>query len=108
VAACLLAAFAAGIFRHGAAPQTAAKAEGGSATLRRLFEPIPYTVPLGENESAAVVRMKIPVAALLAAGFRMPAADPAAVIAADVLVGADGRPHGIHLVSAITQNQEEK
>ena len=63
----------------------------------RPFIPIPYTVPLSKYESASVVRMNVSVAALLAAGYKIPAADPAAVVTADVLVGDDGRPHAIRL-----------
>ena len=59
------------------------------------FVPVPYVPPLAPYESARVVRMEIPVAALLAAGYRVQLADPAAIVAADVLVGEDGRVHAI-------------
>ena len=36
--------------------------------------------------------MDVPVAALIAAGFRMDTASAGASVAADVLVGQDGRP----------------
>ena len=52
---------------------------------------IPYVVPPAPYERTEVVRMDVPVAALIAAGLRMdaPAADS---ISADVIVGQDGRP----------------
>jgi hypothetical protein len=40
------------------------------------FVPIPYVVPLGAYERAEVVRMEVPVAALIAAGFPMDAHGP--------------------------------
>jgi hypothetical protein len=63
------------------------------------FIAIPYTVPLSPEERATVVRMRIPVTALLAAGFRMAAADPAATVQADVLVSQDGRARAIRPIS---------
>jgi hypothetical protein len=63
------------------------------------FIAIPYTVPLSPEERATVVRMEIPVTALLAAGFRMAAADPAATVQADVLVSQDGRARAIRPIS---------
>jgi hypothetical protein len=63
----------------------------------RPFVPIPYTAPLSKYENASVVRVNVSVAALLAAGYEIPAADPSAVLSADVLVGEDGRPHAIRL-----------
>jgi hypothetical protein len=63
------------------------------------FITIPYTVPLSPEERATVVRMTIPVTALLAAGFQMPAADPTTTVQADVLVSQDGRARAIRPVS---------
>lgn len=63
------------------------------------FVPIPYSVPLDSYETGTVLRVKVPVSALIAAGFPVGAADPAAVVVADVLVGDDGRAHAIRLVS---------
>jgi hypothetical protein len=63
----------------------------------RPFVPIPYTAPFSKYESAAVVRVNVTVAALLAAGYEIPAADPSALVTADILVGEDGRPHAIRL-----------
>ena len=63
------------------------------------FLPIPYTVPLAPEERTAIVRMEIPVAALIAAGFDVPVVDPGAVVEADVLVSQDGRARAIRPVS---------
>jgi hypothetical protein len=59
------------------------------------FLTIPYTIPLAPEERAEVVRMQIPVTALLAAGFRVQMSDPSAAIDADVLVSQDGRARAI-------------
>jgi hypothetical protein len=58
------------------------------------FIPIPYVVPLAPYERPSIVHMDVPVAALIAAGFRMD--EPAgASVPADVLVGQDNRPLAI-------------
>ncbi|HVW10801.1 MAG TPA: hypothetical protein VHC90_19580 [Bryobacteraceae bacterium] len=55
------------------------------------FVRIPYVVPPAPYERTAIVHMNVPVAALVAAGFRMN--EPAsATVPADVLVGQDNRP----------------
>lgn len=59
------------------------------------FLPIPYTVPLSPEEEATVVRMEVPVTALMAAGFEVPGAVPGASVQADVLVSQDGRARAI-------------
>lgn len=63
------------------------------------FLPIPYTVPLAPEERATVVNMQVPVAALIAAGFKVATADPGAVVDADVLVSQDGRARAIRFNS---------
>lgn len=73
-------------------PQPAPKSDG--------FLPIPYTIPLGPEERATIVRMEIPVAALIAAGFAVPMLDPGEMVQADVLVGQDGRARAIRPVPA--------
>lgn len=78
------------------APQAAAPAPA--------FVPIPYTVPLAPGEQATVVRMQIPVTALLAAGFQVPGTDPGAVVQAEVLVSQDGRARAIRPLSISTSN----
>jgi hypothetical protein len=56
-----------------------------------VFLRIPYVVPPAPYERTEVVRMDVPVAALISAGFKMnmPAADS---VSADILLGQDGRP----------------
>jgi hypothetical protein len=65
----------------------------------RPFVTIPYTVPLSPLERATVVRMQIPVAALIAAGYNVQSLDPGAAVEADVLVSQDGRARAIRLSS---------
>jgi len=61
------------------------------------FIPIPYVVPLAPYERPEIVHMNVPVAALLAVGFRMD--EPAgASVPADVLVGQDNRPLAIRFL----------
>jgi len=67
------------------------------------FYPIPYTAPLAPGEWTRVVRMSIPVAALIAAGFHI-MADPAATVEADVLVSQDGRARAIRPLSISVSN----
>jgi len=68
------------------------------------FVQIPYTVPLSPEERATVLRMEIPVAALIAAGFSTENLDPGGVVNADVLVSQDGRARAIRIDS----KEEEK
>jgi len=68
------------------------------------FLPMPYTVPLAPEERATVVRMDIPVSALIAAGFQLPATDPAVTVQADVLVSQDGRARAIRPISILNTN----
>jgi len=63
------------------------------------FVPIPYVSQLAPYERAEIVRMEMPVAALIAAGLPMQTADPGARAEADVVVGQDGRARAIRLVS---------
>jgi len=72
------------LVRHSSAPRLVPPAQ-------EVFLQIPYVVPPAPYERTKVVRMDVPVAALIAAGFRMqaPAADS---VSADVVVGQDGRP----------------
>ncbi len=67
------------------------------------FIGIPYLPPLDPRENAAVVRMNIRVATLIAAGYRV-TADPNAIVSADVLVGEDGRAHAVRMLSDIHLN----
>jgi hypothetical protein len=62
------------------------------------FLEIPYVAPLAPYERTSLVRMDVPVAALIAAGFEVRVADAGASVRADVLFGQDGRAHAIRLV----------
>jgi len=68
------------------------------------FVAIPYTPPLDPRERVDVVRMDMPVAALIAAGLPVGAADPASDVRTDVLVGQDGRARAVRLVAAVSSN----
>lgn len=67
------------------------------------FYQIPYTAPLAPYERTRIVRMHVPVAALIAAGFEVHAPDTGAALEADVLFGQDGRAHAIRPVPNFTQ-----
>jgi hypothetical protein len=68
------------------------------------FIAIPYTLPLDPRERVDVVRMDMPVAALIAAGLPVGSADPASHVRTDVLVGQDGRARAVRLVAAVSSN----
>jgi hypothetical protein len=63
------------------------------------FVPIPYIAPPAPYERVEVVRMELPVAALIAAGLTVRTADPGARVEAEVLVGQDGRARAVRLIS---------
>ena len=69
------------------------------AQVEQPFVPIPYVLPPAPYERVEVVRMRVPVSALIAAGLPMRTDDPAGQAEADVLVGQDGRPRAVRLVS---------
>jgi hypothetical protein len=68
------------------------------------FVEIPYIAPLAPYERTSIVRMDVPVSALIAAGFEVHAVDTGAALRADVLFGQDGRAHAIRLVSNSVPN----
>ena len=68
------------------------------------FVEIPYIAPLAPYERTSVVRMDVPVSALIAAGFEVHAVDTSAALTAEVLFGQDGRAHAIRLVSNSISN----
>ena len=74
------------------------------AETEQQFVPIPYVLPPEPYERVEVVRMRLPVAELIAAGFRMQTADLGAEAEADVIVGQDGRPRAIRLISISSLN----
>ena len=53
------------------------------------FVQIPYTQPLAPWERGEILRMELPVAALIAQGFPLATSDAGAAARADVLVGED-------------------
>src|SRR5512133_1152895 len=63
------------------------------------FVPVPYVAPLDSYETATGLRMNVPVASLISAGYRMTVMDPTAIVLADILVGDDGRAHAVRLVN---------
>jgi hypothetical protein len=75
------------------APSPAAKKDESAP-----FVAIPWTLPLAAGERAAVMRMDLPVSALISAGVPL-AADPGGIASADVVVGEDGRAHAFRLLS---------
>ena len=66
------------------------------------FVPVPFVAPLDSYETAIVVRGNVRVAALIAAGYRVPVADPGALVLGDFLVGDDGRVHAVRLLAGLT------
>ncbi len=62
------------------------------------FVPVPFVPPIASYERSSVVSMEIPVATLLALGYRI-AADPSLVLQAYVLLGEDGRMHAVRLAA---------
>jgi len=69
--------------------------------VQEVFLRVPYVVPPAPYERTEVIHMDVPVAALIAAGFKMnmPAADS---VSADILLGQDGRP----LAVAFPENKQ--
>jgi hypothetical protein len=74
----------------------------------QAFYPIPYTPPLEPYERVLVVQEQVPVTELIAAGFRIPAADPAGTMRADVMVSQDGRPRAIRPVVFTVSNRSSR
>jgi hypothetical protein len=70
-----------------------------SAVGEEPFVPIPYVISPAPFERVEVVRMEMPVAALIAAGIPVVSLDPSARVQADVVVGQDGRAHAVRIVS---------
>lgn len=81
-----------------------ASAPVSDAESDQPFMPIPYVLPPGPYERVEVVRMRMPVSALIAAGLPLRTADAGAQAEADVIVGQDGRPRAVRLVSISSFN----
>jgi hypothetical protein len=62
------------------------------------FLQIPYVATLAPYEKTTVMRMDVPVTALIAAGFEVHAHEPGGALTVDLLVGQDGRAHAIRPV----------
>jgi len=80
------------------------QAPPGEAQSEQPFVPIPYVLPPAPDERVEVVRMELPVAALIAAGLEVRTADPGAQAEADVIFGQDGRARAVRLVSISSFN----
>jgi len=65
------------------------------------FVAIPTAVGLPPLESATIVRAELPLSALPEYGLQISTHAAHAVVQADLLVGQDGVPRGIRLVSAL-------
>jgi hypothetical protein len=72
------------------------------------FVEIPYIAPLAPYERTRIVRMNVPVSALIAAGFEVNIADTGAALQADVLFGQDGRAHAIRPISNSVPNSNRR
>jgi hypothetical protein len=83
---------------HRGPPAGSGNGEGNSE--ESTFVGIPYLPPLDPRENATIVRMNIQVAILIAAGYSV-AAEPGAIVPADVLVGEDGRAHAVRVLSDV-------
>ena len=74
------------------------------AAPEQPFVPIPYVTPLEPYERFDVVRMELPVAALISAGFDVQSPDTGALAEADVVVGQDGRARAVRVISISNLN----
>ena len=72
------------------------------------FIEIPYVAPPAPYERTAVMRMDVPLAALIAAGFEVHLPDAGAAVRADVLVGQDGRALAIRFVPGSVPNYDRR
>jgi hypothetical protein len=100
LAVCLIGA----LLIHRATPAPQSEARDGD----RPFLQIPYVTPRAPYERAEVMRMNVPLTALIAAGFEVHAAEVGAVVSADVLVGQDGRALAIRLVPSSIPNPDRR
>ncbi len=87
-----------------AVPKRPRRVKPPAAEPEQPFIAIPYTLPLEPYERADVVRMELPVAALIAAGVPTDMMDPGARAQTEVLVGQDGLARAIRLISISTSN----
>ena len=64
------------------------------------FVPLPIAAGLPDFESGEIVRLELPVTSLPGFGVEMPSAAGARSVQADLLIGQDGQPRAIRLVTA--------
>ncbi|PYT19047.1 MAG: hypothetical protein DMG59_01800 [Acidobacteria bacterium] len=93
------------IHRTALVSQPAAPPHSASA---EPFVQIPYVAPPAPYERIEVMRMDVPVTALIAAGFEVHVPDSGAAVSADVLVGQDRRVLAIRLVSRSIPNSDRR
>lgn len=95
-------------------PKVARRRKTGVRAAKPLAEPeapfveIPYTIPLAPYERASVMRMEMPVAALIAAGLPVRTAHTDGRAQADVVVGEDGRAHAVRVISISSNYSQRK
>ena len=71
------------------------------------FVALPAAERLPRFESGMVVRVELPVTSLPAFGFPITPGDRGTAVPADVLVGQDGQPRAIRLVSLQTRSRKQ-
>jgi hypothetical protein len=97
------------LFRHDSAAfeeaQTGHLAVGSFDVAGETFVSLPYSNADLPINTPRIVRMQVPVASLLDAGviFEPVSNDPGALdrsVLADVLIGMDGEPLGVHVIGS--------
>jgi hypothetical protein len=83
-----------------AQPPRARPGRGSAATRAAAFVALPGAASLPQFESGSIVRMELPLSSLVAYGVDISGAAGTAPVETDVLVGQDGEPRAIRLVSS--------
>lgn len=83
-------------------------AEPSRLSSAEPFVQIPYVVPPAPYERTEIMRMDVPVTALIAAGFQVHVPDSGAAVKADVLVGQDRRVLAVRLVPTSVTNADRR
>jgi hypothetical protein len=81
--------------RRRAIPQAGPRVESAD----QPFVQVPYTLPLAPYERSSVMRVEMPVSALIAAGVPIATSNTGARVEADVVVGEDGRARAFRVIS---------
>jgi hypothetical protein len=91
--------------RPAASPRRGSRQRAAPAPRVRSFEfvTLPTAVGLPDLESGSVVRIQVPVGALPGYGVNVISNGSKTTVEADVLVGQDGQPRAIRLVTAAEQ-----